>query len=271
VNSLSSNYFVTFDLWQTLIFDDPELDRTRAQMRCEGLREVLSGRGLSLSLDALLEAHEQSAPQLQAIWRRNEHVSTIDQIRLIVHIASSNGIDLPRDSSVIKMLERAYIEPLFVCPPALNEDALVTLEGMHDRVRGVGLISNTGRTPGVSLRELLQKLGILKFFDATVFSDQAGCRKPDKRIFDLAARELGAQLDNTIHVGDNPEADVWGAKQAGMRALLFDYPVPEDYKQQLGSLFALSRTDRQVPDSEIKPDARIKSLRDALLFIDSLA
>jgi putative hydrolase of the HAD superfamily len=271
VNVLSSSYFVTFDLWQTLIFDDPELDRKRAQMRCEGLREVLSSRGLSLSLDALLEAHEESAPRFQAIWRRNQHISTIDQIRLIVQIASGNGIDLPRDSSVIKMLERAYIEPLFTCPPTLNEDALVTLEGMRDRVRKVGLISNTGRAPGVALRELLQKLGILRFFDATVFSDEARCRKPDKRIFDLAASELGAELRNTIHVGDNPEADVWGAKQAGMRTVLFDYPIPEVFKQQEYSLFRLSRTDRQVPDSEIKPDARITSLRDVLLFVDSLA
>jgi len=239
-------------------------------MRCEGLREVLSSIGLSLSLGALLEAHEDSAARLQAIWRRNEHVSTMDQIRLIVRIASGNGIDLPRDSQVISALERAYNEPLIAFPPALNEDALVTLEGMRERVRRIGLISNTGRSPGVALRELLQKLGILKFFTVTVFSDEAGCRKPDKRIFDLAARELGAELGNTIHVGDNPEADVWGAKQAGMRAVLFDYPVPETFKQERGSLFALSRTDRQVPDSEIRPDARICSLRDALLFVDSL-
>jgi putative hydrolase of the HAD superfamily len=271
MNTLSSNYFVTFDLWQTLIFDDPEAYRERAQMRCEGLREVLSSRGLSLSLDALLEAHEESALQFEAIWRRNEHVSTIDQIGLIVHTASGNGIDLSRDSRVSKRLVRAYIEPLFAHPPRLNEDALVTLEGMRDRVRRVGLISNTGRSPGVALRELLQRLGILKFFDATVFSDEAGCRKPDKRIFDLATGELGAEQGNTIHIGDNPEADVWGAKQAGMRAVLFDYPVPEAFKQEPGSLFALSRTDRQVPDSEIKPDARIKSLRDALLFVDSLS
>jgi putative hydrolase of the HAD superfamily len=271
VNHLSLNYFVTFDLWQTLIFDDPERDRKRAQMRCEGLLEALSGRGLALSLDTLLEAHEESAPQFQAIWRRNQHISTIDQIRLIVHIASGNGIDIPQDSGLTKMLERAYIEPIFTCPPTLNEDALVTLEGMRDRVRKVGLISNTGRTSGAGLRELLQKLGILRFFDVTVFSDEAGCRKPDERISDLAAYELGAELDKVIHVGDNPEADVWGAKQAGMRAVLFDYPIPEAFKQQPYSLFALSSTDRQVPDSEIKPDARIKSLKDALIFVNSLA
>lgn len=239
-------------------------------MRCKGLQKVLSSLGLTLSLDGLYEAHEESAQQFQAIWRRNEHISTIDQIRLIVQIASANTLDLPRDSRVVDMLQNAYIEPLFAFPPRLSEDAIVTLEEMRDRARKIGLISNTGRSPGVALRKLMEKLGIIEFFDATLFSDEAGCRKPDKRIFDLAARELGTQPSNSIHIGDNPEADIWGAKQAGMHAVLFDYPVPEEFKRQPGSLFALSRADRQVPDSEIKPDARITSLKDVLGFVDSL-
>jgi putative hydrolase of the HAD superfamily len=112
---------------------------------------------------------------------------------------------------------------------------------------------------------------ILQFFDATIFSDEAGCRKPDKRIFQAAVAELGSTPERMIHIGDDPEADIWGAKQFGMRALLFDYPVPEEFKQVPTSLFALSRGDRRVPDSEIQPDARITSLKEALAFIDSLS
>lgn len=265
-----SDYCVTFDLWQTLIFDEPELDQVRGQMRCEGLHKVLSSLGSAISLNALQEAHEKSAPQLQAIWRRNQHISTIDQIRLIVQIASANTLDLPEDSHAVEMLQSAYIDPLFAFPPQLSEDAVATLEGMRNRVRRIGLISNTGRSPGVALRQLMEKLGILEFFHATIFSDEAGCRKPDKRIFGLAARELGTEPSNTIHIGDNPEADIWGAKQAGMHAVLFDYPVPEAFKRQPGSLFALSRADRRVADSEIKPDARITSLKGVLGFVDSL-
>jgi putative hydrolase of the HAD superfamily len=266
-----SEYCVTFDLWQTLIFDEPELDQVRGRMRCEGLQKVLSGVGLTLSLDGLYEAHEESAERFQAIWRRNEHISTIDQIRLIVQIASANTFDLPRDSRVVEMLENAYIDPLFAFPPRLSEDAIVTLKEMRDRARKIGLVSNTGRSPGAALRQLMEELGIIEFFDATIFSDEAGYRKPDKRIFDRAARELGTEPSNTIHIGDNPEADIWGAKQAGMHAVLFDYPVPEGFKRHTGSLFALSRAGRRVPDSEIKPDARITSLKDVLAFVDSLA
>lgn len=241
------------------------------EMRCEGIRKVLSGLGKDLALNDLLEAHEKSAQQFQAIWGRNEEISTIDQIRLIIQDASSSTFDLLLDSRAREMLQSAYTDPLFTYPPILNAGAIATLEGMQDRVRKIGLISNTGRSPGVALRRLLERLGILTFFDVTVFSDEVGCRKPDKRIFDLAMHGLDTEPSNTVHIGDNPEADVWGAKQAGMRAVLLDFPVPEEFMRQPGSLFVLSRADRRVPDSEIKPDARITSLEEALGFVDSLA
>jgi len=234
------------------------------------MQSVFSSLGLAIPLDDLLEAHEKSARQLQALWSRNECISTVDQIRLIAQLASASTLDIARDPRAVERLQKAYIDPLFVFPPILREDALDTLAGTRQRARKIGLISNTGRSPGIALRKVLDKLGILRFFDAIVFSDEAGCRKPDKRIFDLALRELGSQPSDTVHVGDNPEADVWGAKQAGMRAVLLDYPVPEKLKREPGSLFALSRSDGHVSDSEIKADARIASLREVLDFIDSL-
>ena len=55
-----------------------------------------------------------------------------------------------------------------------------------------------------------------------------------------------------------------------MKAVLLDYAVPEGFRNQPTSLFRLARTDRQIPDSEIKPDRKIKSLREAVDFIESL-
>ena len=111
---------------------------------------------------------------------------------------------------------------------------------------------------------------MLNFFDSTVFSDEVGSRKPDGRIFERAASELGTEPAKIVHIGDDPEADAWGAKRAGMKAILLDYPVPEGFKQQRGSLFAISRSDRRVPDSEIQPDHRISSLRDAVDVLGSM-
>ncbi len=261
---------VTFDLWETLLIDQPDLDLTRGHLRCEGLHNALSSLGIDLSLNDLLRGYEESAPRLQAVWRRNEHLPTFDQIRLILEAASGSKVILPKDPRAMDMLHRAYIDPIFQAPPRLNVDAVPTLEGMRNRARKIGLISNTGRTPGTSLRQLMTNLGIMKFFDTTVFSDELGSRKPDRRIFEAAANELETDLTKIIHIGDDPEADVWGAKQAGMTAILFDYDVPEGFRRQPSSLFALARADRRIADSEIKPDARISSLREALKFVDSV-
>jgi FMN phosphatase YigB (HAD superfamily) len=265
-----SKYSLTFDLWQTLISDEPDDDIVRGRMRCEGLQRVLADLGFVVRLDSLLDAHKESAPRLQERWSRNENVSTMDQIEMIVQLASSSAFALPRDSRSVEMLQNAYISPAFAFPPILKEDASSTLTGARERVQKIGLISNTGRTPGTALRKILNTMGILRFFDATVFSDGVGCRKPNRPIFEVALRELGSQPTNTIHVGDNPETDVWGAKQVGMQAILLEYPVPEELKRDAGSLFALSRSQRHVPDSEIKADAHIISLGEVLGFLDSL-
>jgi putative hydrolase of the HAD superfamily len=267
VTGSKRNLWVTFDLWGTLFIDRPELDDTRNRMRCERMCQVLSESGIRVSEEDMKSGYEQTATQLQAIWRTNRELLTLEQIRLIMNAAGLRDVVL--DSGTATRLERAYVDPIFEAPPELNGDTVTTLQEMRSRVRGIGLISNTGRSPGTALHELLRKYGVLGFFDSTVFSDQVSSRKPDRQIFERAVAALGAEPAKVVHIGDDPEADTWGAKKAGMKALLFDYPIPEGYKSRPNSLFALSRFDRRVADSEIKPDGRISSLREALGFIDA--
>ncbi len=266
--SAKKDLCVTFDLWETLLIDQPELDDARNRMRYERLHRALSGSGIQITLEDLKKGYEQSAFQLQAIWRENKELSTIEQIHTIISAAGLG--DFSTDSQLARTLEKAYVDPIFAVPPELNGDAFATLREMRSRVRRIGLVSNTGRSPGVALRELLRKYGIIEFFDSTIFSDEAGSRKPDGVIFEKAAMALGTEPGKIVHIGDDPEADVWGAKKAGMKAVLFDYPVPEGFKKRPSSLFALSRSDRRIPDSEIRPDRKISSLRESLDFIDSL-
>jgi len=58
------------------------------------------------------------------------------------------------------------------------------------------------------------------FFNTRVYSCQFGLRKPNKRIFLEAARQVGAEPANTIYVGDRINKDVKGALRAGMRPVL---------------------------------------------------
>lgn len=248
--------------------DDPEKDLVRREMRCEGLRRVLSGCDIELSLKELLKGYDESVSWFQSSWKLNRDLPVNDQIQYIIKTASRDTIALPEEPEAIKKLEEAYVSPVLSVPPALNHEAVPTLQAMRSRVHRIGLISNTGRSPGRTLRRLLDRLGVLNFFDAAVFSDEVGWLKPDKRIFTAAAEKLGVEIGRIIHIGDDLERDVWGAKQAGMRALLFDYQVPEEFRRQPGSLFALSRATRSIENSEIRPDGRLRTLSEALQFID---
>jgi putative hydrolase of the HAD superfamily len=225
---------------------------------------------MEVPLADLRRAYKESTVQLLQIWRNNEDISLTDQIRLIIIEASGKAVDLPKDLEEVEELKEAYVGPLFQFPPKLNVEAIATLQEIRGRARKLGLISNTGRSPGTALRELMANLDILHFFDATLFSDEVGYRKPDRRIFEAAMVQLGSTPQRTIHIGDDPDADIRGAKQMGMHAVLFDYPVPEEFRRDPSSLFALTRANRGVANSEVEPDAKVTSLKETVAFVDSL-
>lgn len=80
----------------------------------------------------------------------------------------------------------------------------------------IGIVSNGAEA---SRRELVQRLGFDRRIRTLVSSERAGARKPDIRIFELAARELDVAADRCWFVGDHPVNDIQGARAAGMRAI----------------------------------------------------
>lgn len=63
----------------------------------------------------------------------------------------------------------------------------------------------------------LQRIGIHAHFAHHVCARDTGAAKPDARIFQAAAARLGAAPGEVLHVGDDPQMDVLGARAAGMR------------------------------------------------------
>jgi putative hydrolase of the HAD superfamily len=260
---------VTFDLWETLIFDEPEKDEARGRMRYEGLRTALADYGIKLEKEDLKRGYEESGSKFQVVWDRNEEVPIKDQITLIAELASRRPVSV--GASSVRPLEAAYVDPILSIPPKLHADAAGVLEAVRDRGYRIGLISNTGRSPGYALRQLLDNYGVLKFFDATVFSNEVERRKPDRVIFDSAAHLLNTENTAIVHIGDNPEADYWGAKSAGMQAVLLDQTLPDSSRWPPHSLFALARANRRVNASGIEPHLRIGSLKQVPELLDSLS
>ena len=63
----------------------------------------------------------------------------------------------------------------------------------------------------------LERVGIHMHFDHHVSARNTGAAKPDPRIFLAAAERLGVAPENILHIGDDAQLDVVGAREAGMR------------------------------------------------------
>lgn len=101
-------------------------------------------------------------------------------------------------------------------------DALVPVDGAEDLLAGlrdryrVGLLTNG---PVRAQRSKLDVLGWTDAFDAVVVSGEVGAGKPDRRAFEALLDRLGTVAGRTAYVGDETEADVVGAAEAGLRVV----------------------------------------------------
>ena len=61
--------------------------------------------------------------------------------------------------------------------------------------------------------------GLDELVDAVCISEAVGVRKPERRIFEIAAERAGVPLEDGWMIGDNPEADIDGGRGAGLRTV----------------------------------------------------
>ena len=69
----------------------------------------------------------------------------------------------------------------------------------------------------------MQNSQIADYFETITTSEEAGVKKPHLQIFEKALKKSNAIAENSVMIGDSYEADIKGAKNAGLHAVYFDY------------------------------------------------
>lgn len=65
----------------------------------------------------------------------------------------------------------------------------------------------------------VHQLDFARYFPIIVTSEEAGVEKPDAGIFDFALKQLGLKADEVVMVGDSLQADIGGARRAGIQTI----------------------------------------------------
>jgi len=207
---------VTFDLWDTLIQERPGGSDNVARIRVAGICSALSSAGFHHSPEEIMAAHERTGQFLAMIWSKSRDLSVTDQVLFML---TSIDAKLPGRLSHddLRQVEKAYSDSLLENPPLLLPGAREALMRTRDSGYRIGLISN--RTPGSALREVMERMDILEFFEATTFSDEILVRKPAEGAFWTTLGALKVAPRAAVHIGDDPESDILGAKRVGMKAV----------------------------------------------------
>lgn len=179
---------------------------------------ILGGAGVKVSAAALDRAYDESGSYLGGVWKRNRDVPVTEHVSAILG-ALDPALPARVPGDVMAALIDAYARPVLMVPPTVDVGARGALELLRAHGYALALVSNTMRTPGATLRTLLERFGVLGCFSHTTFSDEVLIRKPDPEIFALTLRALGADPAESVHVGDDTILDVEGARGAGMRVV----------------------------------------------------
>jgi putative hydrolase of the HAD superfamily len=206
------------DFWGTLLLDPPSSDNRYKRRRMADFGSILAGLGVKTTPNTLDRAYDASAGWLGRVWAKNRDVPVTDHVRAIL-AALDGGLPDRVPPDVMTALVEAYARPLLIVPPAVDDGARSAFERLRADGITLALLSNTMRTPGSTLRQLLAHFGLLDSFAHLTFSDEVGVRKPDPAIFALTLRALGVQPGETVHVGDDAVLDVHGARAAGLRCV----------------------------------------------------
>lgn len=210
---------VTFDLWQTLIIDTPDLGRPRARRRMMGALRVFRDAGYgSLTFEDMQKASRRTYEICDKV-RDAECDLTFDE-QVATFIQEVDPVMAKAITPEVReAVAKEYVDSYHEYPPAIDAGSYQVLRTVKDMGLKVGLICNTGATPGSTQRVFLKDIGLAQYFDTFVFSDEERLSKPAARIFHLTLERLKATPEETVHIGDHHLNDVVGAKRAGLRAI----------------------------------------------------
>ncbi|GAB4248221.1 MAG: HAD family hydrolase [Thermoleophilia bacterium] len=213
--SLTHYKAITFDFWNTIYTDTREGFSRVTELRMQLLGRLARELGAHFTPQELRDAYQSGFQSYLAAWEAGRQFGAREQAG---HVLKRLGVKAETDGNLdeaVRELEELGEQASLTLLPG----ALETIPRLAESGIGLGIISDTGVSPGRVLRRFLERDGLLGCFQTLTFSDETGYPKPDPRMFRLTLFRLGARPEDAAHVGDMPRTDVAGALAVGMKAI----------------------------------------------------
>jgi putative hydrolase of the HAD superfamily len=151
-------------------------------------------------------------------------VVPVDEFVAEFHRLDGNG-RVPRDEFFAALAEallpnvpthriKEHFEATAWLQPHLFDGIVDALRQLRADGWRIGIVTNGG-VPAQSAK--IENSGLYRLIDGHVISAAVGAKKPAPEIYRHAIERLRIDPRQSWFVGDDPRADIWGAKQSGFR------------------------------------------------------
>jgi HAD superfamily hydrolase (TIGR01549 family) len=181
---------------------------------------------MEIRLSALLRSLDLSEDEgrklLDEAWAKHDEawkqVETFGPGRMAAYCLEAKGVF---DDDKIAALTEEFELASTTSGIEAVEGAKDTLAALQSHGIRLGLVCDTGFTPGRVVAERLEECGLAEYLEVLCFSDEVGVPKPGHEIFAKALANLGVRPPEAMHVGDLKRTDIAGAHDIGMHATRF--------------------------------------------------
>ncbi len=232
---------ILFDMFDTLMMI--ERDHAFYSPSLKKAYEYIRERGVEVAFKEFEKAYVEARDALYA-----EADPKMEEPHFNLRITKALnllGYHYPVTSDIVTGATNAFCES-FMNFVRLDDCAIESLKKIHGKYK-LGIVSNFAIPECV--HKLLQKHELTELFDVIIVSGAVNKRKPSPEIFEKALKILGTKAENAVFVGDTIDADIEGAKNAGMKTIYIE------------------RRMQQAAEAA-KPDQIIKTMSDLLLALE---
>ena len=192
---------------RAVFFDfDDTLDNRDAALR-QGLSALVRYYYPSLTEEEVLERREA-----MFLYQRGDYGQIVHYWEMLEHFFALYPPEIPVD---VRTALRRMIA-LFAAAGQVHPDVFPTLTALREKGYRLGVITNGS---AFNQSRKMDHTGLRPYMDLVVLAGEEGIQKPDPRVFQMAAARLGVPAECCVFVGDNPDNDLQGAKNAGMLPL----------------------------------------------------
>jgi len=247
----ASRPVVLFDWGETLVRIPGMVHDPAAHLACArsafhaAIRPCFAGVGREIEEAAFMTTYERIArEQIRRSAETLREHRFEDRLRITLETLAHAGVIADDDAFAFashlgeRVLDGLTLE---------HDDVPRIVRALHRSFR-LGIVSNYPFGPVVT--GSLARLGIADCFEQVIVSGEVGWSKPHPEIFSIALGAMDADPARTIFVGDNPVADMKGAKAVGMTTAWYSVGRPGPAPAEAD--FSFDRHEALVPWCEAR-------------------